>query len=620
MSTRPGDGRYLVDRDAEEALQPHIQVEEKGRRTIKEYPADIVRQLKRAAFSEGDTANTYVKHVTPTNDNEDSKVATVEIRDDGLVIDVEDIVGIVNLTPNATLQIDPKIGWKEILGMYLETRERRRTIEYRGIPIRDFLADDIGIEDVFIVVALNYLDSLDAIFRHGFIRSFDRERRQGLDGRGRIDIEKSLQNFDLPNGVPQHEFVEKTVEYSIPVNDVIYWAGKELVRLFHLYSSSAPSESYRQIFSRLERAVRQLEQRGVTGKSISLREVSRITKDDIPRQRHYYADALQISKTILSSMIGQPLDQGREELLMEYIIGMESLFESYVTLTLEEELSSLQSAPSVSGLDDVSVKKESHRIFNDDNLTFQNQPDHVIRDGDTPVAILDSKYYAKDKNPLEGSWARSRLLSYGFQLETDQLGMVAPLAIPDQYEFKQRSGSLHIIAPQEETFTTDGIHKAINRFLRTTIAKEEEMAVIDDLKQWPICHPNAEASSIEELVASPSLQADSIASEALTILKYATTDARLSNEVNPRATPYMGPHRPFRSHLQSRSEGYDVAVPFFIPSDDPEAAQICADEEILEENPEVADSDEFIRIHYLTVDENGTPVACDTPVPYGLSW
>lgn len=106
----------------------------------------------------------------------------------------------------------------------------------------------------------------------------------------------------------------------------------------------------------------------------------------------------------------------------------------------------------------------------------------------------------------------------------------------------------------------------------------------------------------------------------MTILKYATTDERLSNEVNPRATPYMGPHRSFRSHLRSRSRGYDVVVPFFIPSDDPEATRIRKDEEILEENPELADSDEFIRIHYLTVDENGTPTACDTPVPYGLSW
>lgn len=620
MSTRPGGSRQPANRNVEGALEPRIQVKEKGRRTIENYPSDIVRQLERAAFSEGDTANTYVKHVTPTNDSEDSKVATVEIRDEGLVIDVEDIVGIVNLTPNATLQIDPKIGWGEILNMYLETGKHRRSIEYRGIPIRDFLADDIGIEDVFIVVALNYLDSLDAIFRHGLIRSFREERRQSLDGRGRIDIEKSLLNFHLPNGIPRHEFVEKTVEYSIPVNDVIYRAGKELVRLFHLYASSAPSGSYRQIFSRLERAVRQLEQRGITGKSISLRDVSQITRDDIPRQRYYYADALQVSKTILSSMIGQPLDQGREELLMEYIIGMESLFESYVSLALEEEVDSLRSAPFVSGLEDVSVGKESHQIFENCDLTFQNQPDHVIRDGEAPVAILDSKYYAKDKNPLEGSWARSRLLSYGFQLQTDQLGMVAPLATPGHFDFKDRPGSLHIVAPEEESFTTEGIHRAIDRFLRSTIAEEEEIPVMDDLKRRPVCHPDVNSSALEQIVSSPSLQSDTIGSEAMAILKYATTDRRLSNEVNPRGTPYLAPLQAFRKYLQRISEDYDVVIPFFIPSGDPEAERIRTDEKILEKNSDLGDSEEFVRVYCLNTDDSGAPIACDMPAPYGLSW
>lgn len=620
MSTRPSGDRYPTNRDVEGALQPRIQVEEKGQRTVKEYPSDIVRQLKRAAFSEADAANTYVKHVRPTNDSNNSRVATVEIRDEELVINVEDIVGIVNLTPNATLQIDPKIGWSEILQMFLAVGEQRRTLKYRGIPIREFLADDIGIEDVFIVVALNYLDSLDDIFRHGFMRSFDRRRRQGLDGRGRIDIEQSLVNFDLPNGVPRHEFVEKTVEYSIPVNDVIYRAGKELERLFHLYASTAPTESYTQIFSRLERAVRRLEQRGVVGSSISLRDVSRVTKKDIPRQRHYYTDALQISKTILSSTIGQPLDEGREELLMEYIIGMDSLFESYVRLALDEELESLRSTPFITGLDDVSISKKSYRLFDDEELTRSSQPDHVITEGDQPVAVLDSKYYAEGKSLLESSWARSRLLSYGFQLETDQLGMVAPQATPGQYQFKQRSGTLHIIAPNDEDFTTEGLRTSIRQFLRNTVADEQDMGVTDDLKSRPICHPDVQTSTVQEAIASPALQTESLIDDARLILKYATTDARLSADVNPRGTPYMKPLSDFKQHLKSRSEGYDVAIPFFIASDDEEATRIREDEEVINANPSLEGSDEFIRIHYLTVDENDAVTSCDTPTPFGLSW
>jgi 5-methylcytosine-specific restriction endonuclease McrBC regulatory subunit McrC len=232
MSTRRRSNRAGDSEDIDSGLSAHITVEEKEKRTIEEYPEDIVDQLKRAAFSEADAANTFIKRLRPTNDTANSKVVTVEVSDSGLVIEAEDIVGIVNLTPNATLQIDPKIGWSEILEMFLSVNERRRALEYRGIPIREFLADDIGLEDVFVVVALNYLDSLDAIFRHGFMRSFKRRRTRGLQGRGRIDMKESLKNFDVPNGIPKHEFVEKAVEYSIPVNDVIYNAGIELERPF----------------------------------------------------------------------------------------------------------------------------------------------------------------------------------------------------------------------------------------------------------------------------------------------------------------------------------------------------------------------------------------------------
>jgi 5-methylcytosine-specific restriction endonuclease McrBC regulatory subunit McrC len=619
MSTHRGPSRRGTERDIDGALAPHITVEEKGKRTVEEYPDDIVEQLKRAAFSEADAANTYVKHVRPTNDKSNSKVVTVEVSEKGLIIEAQDVVGIVNLTPNATLQIDPKIGWSEILEMFLEVGERRRTLEYRGIPIREFLADDIGLEDVFVVVALNYLDSLDAIFRHGFMRSFRRERTRGLQGRGRIDIEQSLRNFDPPNGVPKHEFVEKTVEYSIPVNDIVYKAGVELERLFHFYSSSNTTDDYARIFSRLERVVNRLKHRGITGQSISLGDISRVNIDDIPRQRHYYADALQISKTILSSTIGQPLDEGREELLMEYIIGMESLFEEYVSLSLKDELERLQQIPSVTGLDSLSIEKKSYQLFEDETLTFSSQPDHVILTEDSDVeAVLDSKYYAKDKNPLEGSWARSRLLSYGFQLQTECLGVIAPLAEPAEYAFKERPGSLHLIAPAESQFTTEGLRRAIRDFLREVIAEEEQIQAVEDIQRLGISHPDIQANSLDEAIGSTALREDSITNDVRIILKYITSEARLSDEVNPRGTPWVGPLRKFQTYLSEHISDYEVAIPVFISSGDPEAAKIREEKE--DPDDKYDKSTEFIRFHCFRVDEDGIPLEYTQPRPFAVNW
>lgn len=623
MSTHSGRGRRTTGRDIDGALAPHITVEEKGKRTLEEYPDDIVDQLKRAAFSEAEAANTYVKHVRPTNDSDDSKVVTVEVSESGLVIEAEDVVGIVNLTPNATLQIDPKIRWGEILDMFLSVGERRRTLEYRGIPIREFLADDIGIEDIFVVVALNYLDSLDAIFRHGVMRSFKRQRTRGLQGRGRIDIEQSLKNFHFPNGVPKHEFVEQTVEYSIPVNDIIYKAGVELERLFHLYSNPDATDSYIRIFSRLERAVSRLKNRGITGESISLGDISKISLDDIPRQRHYYADALQISKTILSSTIGQPLDEGREELLMEYIIGMESLFEEYVALSLNDELERLQKIPSVTGLDDISIKKRSYRLFKDENLTFSNQPDHVVLTGNGDVeAVLDSKYYAKDKNPLESSWARSRLLSYGFQLQTDCLGVIAPLAEPAEYVFNDRPGALHLIAPAESQFTTEGLRDAIRSFLRDTVGEEREIQAIKDIRRLGISHPDVSATSLDEAIGSPTLQGDTFIDDSRMILKYITNEARLSDEVNPRGTPWMGPLRQFKAYIAEYIDEYEVAIPVFISSNDPEAARIReeAKAERDDHKDKYDESTEFIRFHCFHLDEDGVLLEYTQPKPFSMNW
>jgi 5-methylcytosine-specific restriction endonuclease McrBC regulatory subunit McrC len=624
MSIRGGRSRKTIERNIEGALDARITVEEKGKRTVEEYPDDISTQLKRAAFSEAEAANTYVKHVRPTNSDDDSKVVTVEVLDEGLVIEAEDIVGIVNLTPNATLQIDPKIGWSEILDMFLYVGEQSRTLEYRGIPIREFLADDIGLKDIFIVVALNYLNSLDVIFRHGFIRSFKRERSRGLQGRGRIDIQQSLKNFDLANGVPKHEFVEKKIEYGIPVNNIIYEAGVELERLFHFYSKSNAGENYTRIFSRLERAVNSLEHRGITGESISLGDVSKVGIDDIPRQRHYYADALQISKTILSSTIGQPLDEGRKELLMEYIIGMESLFEEYVALSLGEELQRLQNSFTTTNLDGISIEKKSYQLFENENLTFSSQPDHVVLNGDgDPEAVLDSKYYAKDKDPLKGSWARSRLLSYGFQLETDCLGVIAPLAEPANYAFNNRSGALHVVAPAESQFTTEGLRNAIHSFLRDIVAEEEEIQATKDIQRLGVSHPDVNVSSLDEALSSPVLKGNRIVNDSREILKYITSGARLSEEVNPRGIPWYDPLEEFQRYLSEHIEDYEVAIPVFICSSDQEADRIreeAGSEEDGDQDTRYGDSTEFIRFHCFHLDEFDTPEEYVQPPPFSIKW
>ncbi|MFC7193299.1 hypothetical protein ACFQL7_28255, partial [Halocatena marina] len=375
------------------------------------------------------------------------------------------------------------------------------------------------------------------------------------------------------------------------------------------------------IFSRLERAIKRLEQRGITGESIRLTDVPDITIADISRQRHYYAQALEISKSILSSSIGQPLDQGREELLMEYILGMESLFEEYCAFILKEELNKLKQNPTIRGLNGLTIEKKSYQLFKDDDVTYSSQPDHVIKSGERPVAILDSKYYAKDTNPLKGSWSRSRLLSYGFHLETDNLGMIAPLAEPDSYRFAGRSGELAIISPEEDDFSTDGLRQAVRNYLRDHVGEQEEMDVLRDLQNRPVCHPEVEASVLKDMFDKPQLQADHIVDESRAILKYIVKDARLSDEMNPRHIKRMlGENRSFQSYLRRKAKGHDIVIPFFIPASDEEAQQLVNDDDLLNERPELEGATEFIKLHCLTVDEDNCISNYKSPSPFGLKW
>jgi hypothetical protein len=72
--------------------------------------------------------------------------------------------------------------------------------------------------------------------------------------------------------------------------------------------------------------------------------------------------------------------------------------------------------------------------------------------------------------------------------------------------------------------------------------------------------------------------------------------------------------------LQEHSEGYDIVIPFFLPSSDEEAQKLKNDDELLEERPELEDTSEFIKLHCLTLDDEGHIDAHHSPSPFGLSW
>ena len=160
--------------------------------------------------------------------------------------------------------------------MFLAVQEKTTKLDYHGIPIREFLADDLGIEDVFIIVAANYLNSLQPLFQHGFVRRLETKRVEAIQASGRIDIERSLRNNQLSKGVPKQHFIQREVNYNVTVNSLVYRAGVELLRLFQLYSQDYLHSGYFRVFSQLEDALRRMEKYGKVDDQITPRQAAEL--------------------------------------------------------------------------------------------------------------------------------------------------------------------------------------------------------------------------------------------------------------------------------------------------------------------------------------------------------
>lgn len=600
-------------------LDRRIEIEEQDELVIDNFPKDIAEQLEKAAFKSGDSKNTYIKTQESVLGSNSISVVEVTLEEDQLVISVADAVGVIDLTPTSKLQINPKIGWNHILQMFLAVQEHTRTLDYHGIPIREFLADDLGIEDIFVIVAVNYLNSLEPLFRHGLVRELDTKRVDAFQASGRIDVERSLKNTQFSNSIPKQHFIQREINYNVPVNSLVYRAGIELLRLFQLYSNDYLDSGYFQIFSRLEDALRRLENYGIANSNITPQEAAETSVYNLHPQRHYYQNAIRVSKTILSSTIGKPLDEGREELTMDYIISMDNLFEKYSQSVIENKIKDLQNSPYHHDLEDVTVKKKSFDLFADTNQ-YRIVPDHVIYRDDEPIAIIDSKYYAMNHSPLKENWGRSRLLGYGYRLGVDELAFLCPLGHREIHSFEGRDGNLQVIAPEE--FSTDLFEDCIDSYLRELLNVPLIDTLITELEKRAICRQNVDYTTIDDLIQSDSLKPESFLRDSVSILRYLI---KLSDQIYRIDDIDFQPslHR-MEQYFEDCAEGCDYIVPLFIPAGkeipEPTGGQLKDDEDSFPGYSKKDKEHERIQIHCLNVNEQGDLKEWNIMVPLVLNW
>ncbi len=455
------DGVYTYGQDT-------FTVPERGEILIEDCPSSITDQLRRASFTQ-ESPGVFTKSQQALESERDYDVVKVTVDGDQLRVAATDIIGIVSLTPSSKVQVDPKIEWEYIFDMLLAVHDQNRSIEYHGLPLQDFLSDDIDLDDVFVVLAINYLDGLEMIHRHGFIRDLIIRRLDSLDGRGEIDVEQTLLNH--VRGTIEPHWIRNETEYNNAANSLMHYAGKTLLRLFQQKSTENEHPAYDRIFSEIHREVARLERLGVDSGLERMDEYRRLSLSDLPKQRQYYRKAFDVSKAIMSSSLGQQLKDGPRELVVDYVLNMESLFEQYSQVVIERQLNYVKSYDYLGELDDVTpVRSPSVNPF-DGEEKIRHQPDHAIQEGEETIAVLDSKYYAEGHDPVKESPSRSRLFSYAYLLHAEHLGFLCPLLKPKRRTVTQTDAELSVISPNEG-FSLEGYDHAVHKYTHNVLIRE----------------------------------------------------------------------------------------------------------------------------------------------------
>lgn len=459
-------------------LQEHKELE------ITDCPPTIRDGLEAAAFEKtSDPEWEYAKKHETTSGGE-NKVVKVRIEGQSAFVEARSNAGMISFTPETTLTIEPKIGWASIVEMLLTVYEHDQSVEYHGIPLEDFLSEDIELKDVFVLLAINYLKAFQEVKEKGLIRDLQ-VRRESVSGevRGDIDIERQLTTITEPT---EHHCIYTETEYDIPVNSLFHAAGVHLLRTYDMVASSddaelAESESLGDIMARVHTEVERMEGYGIDSTPAEYSMYTAFSLSELPQQREYYEEAIEVSQSILSSSLGRKI--GPQELTVDFLLNMNDLFEEYTQVRLEQILADIKKFDYYNEISDVQVKHEPKYPVFRSSQPFKgdphHKPDHVLVDtgGESPyegltgevIAVMDSKYYKT--RPLKKPNLRHQLLAYRELTATDYLAFVTPEA--KQLTHTTHSGAAVAELGCTEAFNLDAFDATLRQYVEDRLFTRE---------------------------------------------------------------------------------------------------------------------------------------------------
>lgn len=538
----------------------------------------VAKQLQEAAFKPAEQNKKFEKRRQSRFNEDNPVVATAEINESAseLEITARDHVGVTPLTPSSSLEIEPKIDWEQVSNVFFKVRQYRRTFDYHGIPIENFLADDKDLTDIYLVVAANYIRNLQPIFREGLIRTFESRHVDAVDAHGRIDIKKSIWNYK--SGTPKQHFITKEPDYNVPVNSLIHAAGNYLLNLFRRNAPTDAHQGYYSIFSDLRNRVEALEKRGISSEKSEMDTYQGITLGMLPIQRSYYKEAIGISKTILSSATGRPLSGGEEQLTMDYLINMDSLFEDYSQIVLEEQAREIMEDSLDDDLDIEILDKPSFSPF--DDIRTNIEPDHILQADGESVAILDTKYYSDGQDPTKVIENRKQMFRYSTILDIDEMTFICPATEPQRRTIDPSGREINVISPED--FSTEDYAFCVKQYIEETLGVSTLQGELKDkVGSGYIALGGLNNVSLQDLLEGVHLPTPTSSSYWRNVQQYVANEGtsitdftNIARKNNMFSNPV---YKEIKKKAKTNSEWATIVVPILLPNE-PDSM----DEDVLE--------------------------------------
>lgn len=465
-------------------------VQENRKLVVENCDPETIREELRAANFQRDDAR-FVKRRdrlrpgVPDDDAESLQVLSVRIAEDTLHIEPSDVVGIVGLVPGMSIQIEPKIDWDDVVRMLLTVYDIDRTQSPYGIPLEELTSSGIEASRIIAILAINYVHGLRTIRKQGFIRDLNIRRRNGFEGIGSIDMSQTLLNE--ATGQPEPAWIETEVDYSNVVNEAIHMAGKLLLRLLHRDFEEEQHPGQGALLSIVHQELERMEDLGIKSRQRRLGEYRRLSLHALPRQRHYYRRALHTARSILASTLLAQTGSGPEELLVDYALSMNALFEDYSQKVIERALQSLEEIDHTNLLSDVECRAEPLLYPFKGNTDASYLPDHLLMDEDEALAVLDSKYYREGKNPANETNSRSRMFSYAYLTQTDRMAFLCPQFHRASLAVNNTGATVDILSP-DGGFSCETYEAVLREYLLETLERRyPEIGVFEAVRKGVLC-------------------------------------------------------------------------------------------------------------------------------------